>query len=110
MYMGGVRFYRPIHIGQVVDVSARLIHTGRQTMHVAVHVYAHWPREGTHTRLLAAHGLTVLAALDTVGDATDVLPWAPQLPKDVALDLHARELIAIRGRRSPAAEHRMVEI
>ena len=110
VYMGGVRFYRPIHIGQVVDVTARLIHTGRQTMHVAVHVYAHWPREGSHTRRLAAHSLTVLAALDTAGDATDVTPWAPQLPKDVALDRHARELIAIRGRRSPAKEHRMVEI
>ncbi|GEE02230.1 acyl-CoA thioesterase [Gordonia spumicola] len=110
VYMGGVRFYRPIHIGQVVEAQARLIHTGRQTMHVAVHVYAHWPREGRETRRLAAHSLTVLAALDRDGDATDVKPWAPQLPKDIALDLHARDLIAIRGRRRPAREHRMVEI
>ncbi|UQE75718.1 acyl-CoA thioesterase [Gordonia sp. PP30] len=109
-YMGGVRFYRPIHIGQVVEVSARLIHTGRQTMHVAVHVRAHWPREGSETSRLAAHSLTVLAALDGAGDATSVKPWRPQLPGDVALDLHARELIAIRGRREPASQHRMVEI
>jgi acyl-CoA hydrolase len=110
VYMGGVRFYRPIHIGQVVEVQARLIHTGRQTMHVAVHVYAHWPREGRETTRLAAHSLTVLAALDVNGDATDVKPWTPQLPKDVALDLHARDLITIRGKRRPAREHRMVEI
>ncbi|QRY63659.1 acyl-CoA thioesterase [Gordonia sp. PDNC005] len=110
VYMGGVRFYRPIHIGQVVEVQARLIHTGRQTMHVAVHVYAHWPREGRETRRLAAHSLTVLAALDVNGDATEVKPWIPQLPKDIALDLHARDLIRIRGRRRPAREHRMVEI
>ncbi|MFT3660052.1 MAG: hotdog domain-containing protein [Gordonia sp. (in: high G+C Gram-positive bacteria)] len=109
-YMGGVRFYRPIHIGQVAEVSARLIHTGRQTMHVAVHVRTYWPREGRETARLAAHGLTVLAALDAAGDATDVTQWAPQLPGDVALDLHARELIAIRGRRDPDRAHRMVAI
>ncbi|MDR2281027.1 MAG: acyl-CoA thioesterase [Gordonia sp. (in: high G+C Gram-positive bacteria)] len=110
VYMGGVRFYRPIHIGQVVEVQARLIHTGRQTMHVALHVYAHWPREGRETRRLVAHSLTVLAALDVNGEATEVKPWIPQLPKDIALDLHARDLISIRGRRRPAREHRMVEI
>ncbi|GAA2387761.1 acyl-CoA thioesterase [Gordonia cholesterolivorans] len=110
VYMGGVRFYEPIRIGQVVEVSARLIHTGRQTMHVSVHVHAHWPRDGQQTRRLAAHGLTVLAALDADGDAAPAPTWTPRLPGDVALDRHARELIAIRGQRRPAREHRMVEI
>ncbi|MFT4088920.1 MAG: hotdog domain-containing protein [Gordonia sp. (in: high G+C Gram-positive bacteria)] len=110
VYMGGVRFYRPIHIGQVVEAEARLIHTGRQTMHISVHVYTHWPREGVETRRLAAHSLTVLAALDPQGDATTVRPWLPQLPGDVALDVHARDLIAIRGRRKAAEAHRMVAI
>lgn len=109
-YMGGVRFYRPIHIGQVAEVSARLIHTGEQTLHIAVDVRAHWPREGSETARLAAHSLTVLAALDGAGDATGVRPWLPQLPGDIALDRHARELIAIRGRRAPAREYRMVAI
>ncbi|MBM7368525.1 acyl-CoA thioesterase [Gordonia hydrophobica] len=110
VYMGGVRFYAPIRIGQVVEISARLIHTGRQTMHVSVHVYAHWPREGRETRRLAAHSLTVLAALDENGDAVTTRAWEPHLDGDVALDAHARELIAIRGQRRPAREHRMVEI
>ncbi|MFC0314540.1 acyl-CoA thioesterase [Gordonia phosphorivorans] len=109
-YMGGVRFYRPIHIGQVVEISARLIHTGRQTMHVAVDVRAYWPREGRETARPAAHSLAVLAALDAHGDATAVRAWVPQLPGDVALERHARELIAIRGRRAPARTHRMVAI
>lgn len=109
-FMGGVRFYRPIHIGQVAEISARLIHTGRQTMHVAVDVRAFWPREGRETARPAAHSLTVLAALDANGEATAVRPWTPQLPGDVALDRHARDLIAIRGRRAPADTHRMVAI
>ncbi|MFM9377619.1 acyl-CoA thioesterase [Gordonia sp. VNK21] len=109
VYMGGVRFYRPIQIGQLVEVRAQLIHTGKQTMHIAVHVYTRWPRE-TDRLQLAAHSLTVLAALDHAGDATEVKPWLPQLPADVALDAHARKLIAIRGRRGPAQAHRMVSI
>lgn len=110
VYMGGVRFYEPIRIGQVVEVTARLIHTGRQTMHITVHVYAHWPRDGAETRRLTTHGLTVLAALDDRGDATAAPTWVPELPGDVALDAHARELIAIRGPRRPARQYRMVEI
>ncbi|EGD55512.1 acyl-CoA thioesterase [Gordonia neofelifaecis] len=110
VYMGGVRFYEPIRIGQVVETSARLIHTGRQTMHVSVHVYAYWPRDGRRDRRLTAHSLTVLAALDEHGDATATPEWIPKLPGDVALDAHARELIVIRGQRRPAREHRMVEI
>ena len=48
--------------------------------------------------------------LDADGDATAVRPWTPRLPGDVALDAHARELIAIRGRRSASAATRMVAI
>ena len=108
VYVGGVRFYRPVQIGQVIEVSARLLHTGRQTMHVSVHLATCWPHE--HTPQPAAHALHVLAALDADGDATAVRPWTPRLPGDVALDAHARELIAIRGRRSASAATRMVAI
>ncbi|WP_019203914.1 acyl-CoA thioesterase [Tsukamurella sp. 1534] len=108
VYVGGVRFYRPVQIGQVIEVSARLLHTGRQTMHVSVHLATCWPHEGTPQP--AAHSLHVLAAIDGAGDATAVRPWSPRLEGDVALDLHARQLIAIRGRRDPSAATRMVAI
>ena len=38
IFTGGVRFYRPLRIGHVVEVEARLLHTGRTSMHVGVHV------------------------------------------------------------------------
>jgi 4-hydroxybenzoyl-CoA thioesterase len=46
VYVGGVRFYRPLLIGDVVEVQARLLHTGRTSMHVAVHVRSGDPKAG----------------------------------------------------------------
>ncbi|GAB3128620.1 acyl-CoA thioesterase [Tsukamurella serpentis] len=108
VYVDGVRFYRPVQIGQVIEVRSRLLHTGRQTMHISVHVSACWPHERVPQP--AADSLHVLAALDADGDATAVRRWEPGLPGDIAMDAHARELISIRGRRSPSAATRMVAI
>ena len=35
-YVGNVNFARPIQSGDVVEVQARLVHTGRSSMHVEV--------------------------------------------------------------------------
>jgi uncharacterized protein (TIGR00369 family) len=36
VYVGGIRFHRPVLIGNMIEVSAKLIHTGKTNMHVAV--------------------------------------------------------------------------
>ena len=46
IFTGGVRFYRPLRIGHVVEVEARLLHTGRTSMHVGVHVRSGDPAAG----------------------------------------------------------------
>ncbi|MGB3302177.1 MAG: hotdog domain-containing protein [Gordonia sp. (in: high G+C Gram-positive bacteria)] len=94
-YVGGIRFYAPIHIGDVVELDARLIHTGKQTMHVSVHVRAGDPRSGELKH--CAHSLTIVAAVDADGDATTVRRWTPVTAEDIELDNHARELMAIRA-------------
>ena len=38
VYAGGIRFLRPIQIGQLVEVHAKVIHTGTTSMHLAVDV------------------------------------------------------------------------
>ena len=93
-YVGGIRFYAPIHIGDVVELDARLIHTGKQTMHISVHVRAGNPHDGEMRD--CAHSLMIVAAVDDNGDATAVRRWVPVSAEDIALDAHARELMAIR--------------
>ncbi|MFX0575119.1 acyl-CoA thioesterase [Nocardia nepalensis] len=94
-YFGGIRFYRPIVIGHIVEVSARLIHTGPRSMHVSVHVTS----MDTHSDepALAAHGLAVVVAVDDSGKARPVRQWDPVCAEDRALDAHARHLIELRG-------------
>ncbi|WP_307828320.1 hotdog domain-containing protein [Antrihabitans sp. YC2-6] len=46
-YIAGIRFYRPLLIGQAIEVTARLLHTGPHSMHLSVHVDGTDPH--THT-------------------------------------------------------------
>jgi 4-hydroxybenzoyl-CoA thioesterase len=94
VYVGGFRFYRPLLIGHVVEVEARLLHTGSTSMHISVHVRSGDPREPG--RNLTTHGLLVYVALSADGKATPVRPWTPVSDEDKTLDHHARHLIELR--------------
>jgi acyl-CoA hydrolase len=93
-YIGGIRFYRPIIIGHIVEITARLIHTRPRSMHLSVHVTT----ADTHADqpALAAHGLAVFVALDADGKARAIRKWEPSSPEDHQLDRHARHLIGLR--------------
>ncbi|WUD64860.1 acyl-CoA thioesterase [Nocardia sp. NBC_00508] len=94
-YFGGIRFYRPIVIGHVVEVTARLIYTGPRSMHMSVHVTS----TDTHSDepALAAHGHAVVVAVDDNGKARAVREWEPVSDEDRALDAHARHLVELRA-------------
>ena len=57
-YIGGIRLYRAIIIGHVVEVTARLIHTGPRSMHLIVHAVqeAFEPEGGAYAQGHAGHG------------------------------------------------------
>lgn len=95
VFSGGVRFYRPLFIGDLVEVEARLVYTGTKGMHVAVHVRSGDPK-GTEMNL-TTYCLTVMVARDETGTAVPVPPWVPVSAEDRRLSEHARELLAIRA-------------
>ena len=99
VYSGGIRFYRPIQIGDLVEVRARLLHTGRTSMHVSVHVRSGNPTDPKMH--LTTHCLTVFVALDDQHRVLPARPWHPERPEDVRLDEHARHLIRLRGGHAP---------
>ncbi|MDX2341718.1 acyl-CoA thioesterase [Micrococcus sp. M4NT] len=96
VFSGGVRFYRPLHIGDLVEVEARLIYTGNKGMHVAVHVRSGDPK-GAELEL-TTYCLTVMVARDEQGDAVPVPSWEPVSEEDRALWQHARDLLEIRAK------------
>lgn len=96
VFSGGVRFYRPLLIGDLVEVEARLIYTGRKSMHIAVHVRSGDPK-GAELHL-TTYCLTVMVARNEDGDAVPVPAWEPVSEEDRTLWRHARDLLEIRGR------------
>jgi 4-hydroxybenzoyl-CoA thioesterase len=95
VYAGGVRFYQPLRIGDLVEVEARLIYTGRASMHVSVHVRSGNPA-GIERRL-TAHSLIVFVSLSPEGAAVAARAWEPVTDEDVHLYDHAQHLIELRA-------------
>jgi len=95
VYAGGVRFYRPLRIGHLVEVEARLLHTGTTSMHISVPVRSGDP--ATTELELTTHGLIGFVPLTPDGHAHAVRAWVPVSDEDVALEAHALELVALRG-------------
>ena len=95
VYSGGIRFYQPLFIGDLVEVEARLLHTGTSSMHISVHVRSGAPKDGDLR--LTTHCLTVFVALDDDGAAVPVRDWEPATDEDGALATHALDLVALRS-------------
>lgn len=102
VFSGGVRFYRPLLIGHVVEVEARLVYTGTKGMHIAVHVRSGDPKSGEMN--LTTYCLTVMVTRDDAGNSVPVPSWVPVSEEDKRLHAHARDLLEIRGR---APENRL---
>jgi acyl-CoA hydrolase len=94
VYVGGIRFYKPVHIGDVVDVSARLIYTGTTSMHIAVDVSTRDPRHQEWTQ--TTHCIIVYVAIDDDGKPVPVPAWEPKTKEDTALRDYAVRLMNLR--------------
>src|SRR3989337_1445200 len=65
VYVGGIRFHRPVLLGNMVEVRAQLIRTGKTSLHVAVGVSAGDSKEGLYTKTTQC--VIVFVALDDGG-------------------------------------------
>ena len=91
VYVGGIRFLKPIQIGQLVEVEARVIYT---SMHIAVDV---WARDLAHAeRQRTTHCIIVFVAVDGSGKPVPVPAWEPVTEKDLSLRDYAQRLMHLR--------------
>ena len=83
VYVGGIRFHRPIRIGDLVEVEARLACTGNSSMNIDVEVRSGDIKTGVlHT---TTECLIVFVAVDEDGKTVPVDTWTPETPGEVAL-------------------------
>ncbi len=94
MYVGGIRFHKPIHIGNMVEVRARVIYTGKTSMHVAVDVSAGDPRDGQFRQ--TTHCIIVFVAVDEAGTPVAVPSWEPRSEEETVLQRYTVRLMELR--------------
>ena len=94
VYVGGIRFLRPIMIGHLVEVSARIIHTGRTSMHVELAVSSGDPREGSLSE--TTHCTMVFVAVSSTGASVPVHRWVPVSEEDKRREQRALRQMKLR--------------
>jgi acyl-CoA hydrolase len=94
LYVGGLHFIRPIRVGDLVELRALVIHTGRTSLHIAIDIYARDPKEPTLKR--TGHCVIVFVALDENGRPKAVPAWTPVTDTDRALQAYALRLTELR--------------
>lgn len=95
VYAGGIHFYRPIHIGHIVEVEARIIHTSERSMHLSIQVHSADPK--TREFQLTTQCMSIFVTIGDDGKAAPVPQLALASEEDERLDAHARHLIDLRA-------------
>ena len=93
-YAGGIRFVAPIHVGSLVEVSAKVIYTGKSSMHIALEVMACDPK--SLNRRLTTHCIVVMVAVDEHGQSVTIPEWIPESDIDIQENKTAIRLMETR--------------
>lgn len=87
----GIQFVRPILIGNLVSVHARLAHTGRSSMHFSINVMARDLKTGKEH--LATSCVIVFVALDGPDGRPCAVPsWQPQTDDEALENNYVKEV------------------
>ena len=94
IYVGGIRFYHPVLIGHLVKMEARIIYTGKTSMHIAVDAFSK-PVDGKKF-IKNTHCVIVFVAVDSDGKPKEIPSFVPQTEKEIAMNHYAQRLMELR--------------
>ncbi|MCS4536062.1 acyl-CoA thioesterase [Corynebacterium sp. HS2168-gen11] len=101
VYAGGIRFYRPIQIGDLVEVDARLMRTDAHSMQLSVHLRSGSPRGGRKNLETAIHATITYVGVDIDGRPLPARQFQPVTDEDLRLHEHATTLRDLRAEYAP---------
>lgn len=88
--VGNIRFRRPIHVGNMVELRARVVATGRTSMHIHVSVHAGDPKSGQLRQTTDC--LVVFVAVDETGTPMPVPSFVPETDEQKRLARYAMDV------------------
>jgi acyl-CoA hydrolase len=94
VYVGGIRFYSPIKIGDIVKIDAQVIYTGETSIHVSLDVYSRPTHEMNYHK--TTHCIMVFVAVDSEGKGRKVEKLIPITQEDILLENYAKKLMDLR--------------
>ncbi|MDR7330230.1 acyl-CoA thioesterase [Corynebacterium guangdongense] len=101
VYAGGIRFYKPIHIGDLIEVDARMMRTDARSMQMSIHVRSGDPRGGRANLTEAIHATVTYIGIDVDGNPLPARQFIPVTEEDVRLSEHAQVLRELRAEFTP---------
>ena len=88
VFIGSIRFHRPIMIGDLVEVEARLAYTGSTSMNISVEVRSGDMKGGEMQKTTEC--LIVFVSVDSHGRPMPVSSFTPSTPGEMALAERAK--------------------
>jgi acyl-CoA hydrolase len=107
VYLGGLHFLGPVRVGELVELRALVIRTGRTSLDIAIDVYAGDPISTARRR--TGHCVIVFVALDADGRPTAVPPWRAESEIDRALEGYAARLGVLRKQMDVEMERHLAD-
>ncbi len=93
-FVGDINFHSPIPVGDLVEVNAKIIHTGRTSMHIAVTLNSCNPKQCELSK--AIHCIMVFVAVDENGTPVEVPSWEPTNETDISMEEYAIRIMDLR--------------
>ncbi len=101
VYAGGIRFYHPVHIGDLIEVDARLTRTDSRANHVSIYLRSGDPRGGRENLAPAIHASFTYVAIDIDGNPLPARQFTPVTEEDQRLWDHTQNLKDLRSQYEP---------
>lgn len=94
VFVGGIRFIKPIRVGDLIELEAKVIYTGNSSMHILVSVSSKDIRTGEYE--LTTRCIIVFVAMDDESKPTRVKEWKPESEQDIKLEAFAKQMMEAR--------------
>lgn len=94
IYVGGIRFFKPVFIGNLVEIRARLVHTGSSSMHIAVDVFSKNLQDAEYVK--NTHCMIIFVAVGNDGKPVEVPAFVPSTKEEQRLQDYAVRLMNLR--------------
>ncbi|MFT7114752.1 MAG: acyl-CoA hydrolase [Candidatus Azotimanducaceae bacterium] len=94
VYVGGIRFYKPINIGEMIKVQATVIYTGNSSIHIGVDVFSKGISQAHYVK--KTHCIIVFVSVDENGKPQKVFQWQPESEQEKGMEQYAIKLTDLR--------------